>query len=96
MIQASKYYFACFVHLLSTKSLSMMTAIAVVIFPGATNPLSEAGIIRLRLKLSVGSTILSIVIGTSTAVSVDPAVKIAVIGSEVKSIPLPIVSILPN
>ena len=57
----------------------MMTAIA-VIFPGAINPLSEAGIIRLRLKLS---TILSIVIGISTAVSVDPAVKMAVIGSEV-------------
>jgi len=74
----------------------MMAAIAVVIFPGATNPLSETRIIRLRLKLSVGSTILSIVIGISTVVSVDPAVKMAVIGLEVKSIPLPIASILPN
>ena len=62
---------------------SVMVPLAVVIFPGITLPLSNAGIVKLRAKVSESSTILSIVTGTFIMTLVDPGMKVALIGVEV-------------
>lgn len=60
-----------------------MVATAVIILPGIILPLSNEGMVKLRLNFSGSSAMLSLDIGTLIVVSVDPAVKVALIGSEI-------------
>ena len=48
-----------------------------------TLPFSDEGILRVRLKISISSAILSLVTGTSIVVILAPIAKVAVIGVEV-------------
>ena len=57
--------------------------VAVVMLPGFTRLLSDEGKVKLRLKVSLSSTILSIVTGTLIVVLSVPIEKVAVIGVEV-------------
>ena len=63
--------------------MSAMLPTAVSVAPKTTSPLSAGGMVKLRSNVSAGSTILSMVTGTLIVVNISPAVKVAVIGSEV-------------
>ena len=56
---------------------------AVLGFPGCTRPLNDEGILKLRLKVSGGSNILSLVTDIFVVVLVDPTAKVALTGVEV-------------